>query len=115
MGYGIFDEITSRNAPADQISNIMAGNLGVSVKPADNVNISLDAWYASLAEDVITLKGNKESYLGTEIDLLVTIGLTEGLNLDLVGAYLIAGDATTLESDYDANPYEIGAQLSLSF
>ena len=41
--------------------------------------------------------------------------LVQNLNLDLVGAYLFAGDATTMNADDDANPYEVGARLSLSF
>jgi hypothetical protein len=39
----------------------------------------------------------------------------EGLNLDLVGAYLWAGDATSLDGNNEEDPYEFGAQLSLSF
>jgi hypothetical protein len=38
----------------------------------------------------------------------------DNLNLDVVAAYLFAGDATTGGSN-DANPVEIGTQLSLSF
>ena len=40
-----------------------------------------------------TLLGNSD--LGFEIDLVVTYELIDGLNLDLVGAYLFADDATT--------------------
>lgn len=114
MGYGIFDYDVSNNAPADQIGNIMAANLGVTVKPMDKLSISLDVWYAALAEDIV-VSGDEENYLGTEVDLKVTYKLVEGLTLDVVGAYLFAGDATTLGAEDDANPYEIGTRLSLSF
>lgn len=115
MGFGIFDFQTSNNAPADNITNIMAANLGFTVKPMDKLKVTLDAWYAALAEDIVTLDGNEEDYLGTEVDLVITYELVQNLNLDLVGAYLFAGDATTMNADDDANPYEVGARLSLSF
>lgn len=120
MGYGMFGDTSyanvSRNACADQISNIMAANFGVTVKPMgnDKLKITLDGWYAALAED-INVNGSEENYLGTEIDLIITYQLTKGLNLDIVGAYLIAGEATTLDSPDEADPYEIGTRLSLSF
>jgi hypothetical protein len=57
---------------------------------------------------------SEEDYLGTEIDLILTYEIVKGLKMDLVGAYLIAGDATYKGPD-SANPYEIGTRLSLSF
>lgn len=114
MGYGIFDDQVSNNSPADQISNIIAGNLGFTIKPIDDLKITLDAWYAQLAEEII-INGSEEDYLGTEIDLIITYQLVQGLNLDLVGAYLFAGEATTLDDPDEADPYEVGARLSLSF
>ncbi|MGE0083236.1 MAG: hypothetical protein AB7S75_02315 [Desulfococcaceae bacterium] len=120
MGYGIFGDTSyanvSNNACYDQISNIMAGNFGVTVKPMGNdvLKITLDGWYAALAED-ITVNGSDENYLGTEIDLIITYQLTKGLNLDIVGAYLIAGEATTMDHPDEADPYEVGTRLSLSF
>jgi len=119
MGLGKLGDVSfaqvSRNAPGDQIGNIMAGNFGVTVKPADKLKINLDVWYAAKAEDITTLKGNTESYLGTEVDLCITYQLVQGLNLDIIGAYLFAGDATTMEDPDEADPYEIGTRLSLSF
>ncbi len=127
MGYGIIDYDYSNNSPGDQISNIMAANIGVTFKPVSNVSIALDVWYAALAEDIYVLNGaqyektdapanaSKENYLGTEVDLVFSVELVQGLNLDLIGAYLFAGEATTLDSKDDANPYEIGTQLSLEF
>ncbi|GBC63815.1 hypothetical protein DENIS_4813 [Desulfonema ishimotonii] len=110
MGYGIFDNQTSANAPADAISNIMAANLGATVKPMDKLSITLDVWYAALVED----NDAGEDKLGTEVDLKVTYELVEGLNLDVVGAYLFADDGT-YAGDNDADPYEIGTRLSLKF
>ncbi|MGE0083237.1 MAG: hypothetical protein AB7S75_02320 [Desulfococcaceae bacterium] len=127
MGYGIIDYDYSNNSPGDQISNIMAANIGVTFKPVSNVSIALDVWYAALAEDIYVLNGaqygktdapansSEENYLGTEVDLVFSVELVQGLNLDIIGAYLFAGEATTLDSKNDANPYEIGTQLSLEF
>jgi len=118
MGYGILGDNyyanTSRNACADQIGDIMAANFGVTIKPVDKLKISFDVWYAALAED-ITVNGSDENYLGTEVDMVITYQLVQGLNLDIVGAYMFAGDATTLDHPDDANPYEVGTRLSLAF
>jgi hypothetical protein len=125
MGLGMFDERNtgysnnhSNNSCGDAISNIMAANIGASFSPMEKLNVGLDLWYAKLAEDIdadpITAGMQGESELGTEVDLKITYELVEGLNLDVVGAYLFAGDATYKGAN-DADPYEIGTQLSLSF
>ncbi len=110
MGYGTFDWDVSANSPADGITNIMAAGIGASVKPMDKLKLGLDVWYAQLAED--NAAGDND--LGTEVDLSASYELVENLNLDLVAAYLFAGDATYKGAN-DANPYELGAMLSLSF
>jgi hypothetical protein len=115
MGYGTFDDQVSNNAPADQIHNILAANIGVTVNPMDKLSVSLDAWYAMLAEEITLADGSTEDYLGTELDLKISYELVDNLNLSVIGAYLFAGDATTENSPNDADPYEVGAQLSLSF
>jgi hypothetical protein len=110
MGYGIFDNQFSAGSPADQISNILAANIGVGFKVSDALKITVDLWHAKLAES--DAKGN--DVLGTEIDLVLTYSLMKNLTLDVVGAYLFAGDATYGGSN-SANPYEIGTRLSFSF
>ncbi len=119
MGGGIFDNATgysnnnSRNAGGySQLTNIMAFNIGADFKATDDLSFKLDVWYAELAE---ALDDDLDEELGTEIDLVATYKLMDGLKLDLVGAYLFAGDSTTLDSPDDENPFELGAQLSLSF
>jgi hypothetical protein len=110
LGYGIFDTNVNDGC-GYQISNIMAFNLGATIKPMDKVTVNLDLWNASLVED----DANGENSLGTEVDLVVTYALLENLKLDFVAAYLFAGDVTTGKVENDANPYEIGTQLSFSF
>ena len=111
MGYGIFDANVSSGSCADQISDIMAINLGVTVKPMPKLSLTADLWYAALAED----NAAGDDVLGTEIDLIATYKLMDNLNLDVVGAYLFAGDATTNNSTDDADPYEFGTRLSFGF
>jgi hypothetical protein len=111
MGYGVFDNQVSVGSPADKVQNLIAANIGAGFKPMDKLSLTLDVWWAQLEED----DANGEDELGTEVDLRITYELVEGLNLDLVGAYLFAGDATSLDGSNDEDPYEIGAQLSLSF
>jgi hypothetical protein len=119
MGLGIFDNQASNNAPGDKITNVWALNLGTTVKPMDKLKVTLDAWYAQLVEDILVGDNlanlSEENELGFELDLVVTYEVIQNLNLDLVGAYLWAGDATTEKAPSDANPWELGARLSLAF
>lgn len=125
MGLGIFDFRAATNTPGDKISNVMAANIGATIKPMDKLSISLDGWWAQLAEERLVgsvynpvtdtyIGGEWEDDLGIEIDLVITYQLVQGLNLDIAGAYLFAGDAIYNGTD-DADPYEVGSRLSLSF
>ena len=106
MGYGIIDVDVSNGSPADQISNLMAFNAGVSFTVMEKTKLTLDVWHALLAEE----NANGDDELGTEIDFVASMPIVGDLNLDLVAAYLFAGDVTG-----DEDPIELGAQLSLSF
>ena len=112
MGLGIFDNKSIAGGPKNDISNIFAANVGVKVKPIDKWTFTADLWYAQLAES--NALGNDE--LGTEIDLKATYKVMDNLNLDLVAAYLFAGDAVAKAGKVnEEDPVEIGARLSLSF
>ncbi len=115
LGYGMIDEQLPSGTTGDYISNVMAFNIGASVKPMDKLTLGVDLWYAKLAESYYGVDGEEVDTLGTEVDLTLGYELVEGLNLDLVAAYLFAGDAVDFNQDNDANPYELGAQLSLKF
>lgn len=110
MGLGILDNQASAGAPGDAIFNTMAVNAGVTVKPMDKLTVKADVWFAQLVEKDFTANGEDE--LGTEVDLVATYNIMDNLNLDLVGAYLFAGDAT---GGGDEDPYELGTRLSFSF
>ena len=120
MGGGIFDGAvagassngTTYSGGYANITNIMAFNIGAGFKATEDLSLKLDVWYAQLVEEV---QADLDEELGTEVDLVATYKLMDGLTLDLVGAYLFAGDSVTMDSADDENPYELGAQLSLSF
>jgi hypothetical protein len=111
MGNGIFDEQISVGSTTD-ISNLWAASIGATIKPMEKLSLTGDIWYAALVEDDFT---TGETNLGVEIDLKATYQLTEGLNLDLVAAYLFADDATSVAGSNEDDPYELGARLSISF
>jgi len=119
MGLGTFDNALSAGSPGDKITNLVAFNLGATMKPMDKLKVAVDLWYAMLEDDTFgpgsTFISSGEDKLGTELDVKVSYQLVEGLNLDLIGAYLWAGDATSAAGNNDEDPYEFGAQLSLSF
>jgi hypothetical protein len=81
----------------------------------DKLKIKCDVWYAALAEDIVLPDGSEENQLGIEADVKISYQLVDGLTLDLIGAYLFAGDATTMGHSDEADPYEVGSRLSLSF
>ncbi len=114
MGLGIFDNQASAGSPGGGVSNIWAAQLGATIKPFDKLSITGDLWYAALVEKEESLTDKKP--LGFEVDLILTYQLVEGMNLDLVGAYLFADDATSNTIDKnDKDPWEIGWRTSLSF
>lgn len=106
MGWGTFDNQASGGSPGGAVTNIMALNVGTTLKPMDKLTVTADVWYAQLAED----NAAGDADLGVEIDLKATYKVLDNLNLDLIAAYLVAGDATG-----DEDPIEIGTRLSLSF
>ena len=106
MGLGVFDNNVSNGAPGDDITNIMAGNVGVTLKPIDKLKVTADVWYAALAED--DAKGNTE--LGTEFDVNVGYNIYDNLTAEAIFAYLLSGDATGNE-----DVMEGGVRFSLKF
>jgi hypothetical protein len=106
MGLGTFDNRASNGSPGNGISNIWAAQVGVKAPVGERWTLGADLWYASLVES--DEFGNDS--LGTEVDLKATYKVFDNMSLDLIGAYLFAGDATG-----DDDPVEVGARLSLKF
>lgn len=118
MGDGIIDNQTPIGAPGDKISNVIIGNFGASYKLLQDLKFSADVWYAKTAEDVyLPTINDKKDGLGTELDLVLSYTIVDNLKIDLVGAYLWAGDVITkaVDKSGNTNPYELAAQLSLAF
>jgi hypothetical protein len=106
MGLGIFDARASNGSPADNITNVWAANVGVTLNPMDKLKFDFDVWYAELAED----NAAGDSDLGLEFDGVLSYALMDNLNADFVLAYLVAGEATG-----DSDVIEGGLRLSLKF
>jgi len=122
MGGGMFDYQMPMNGTQNQlgsaISNAIIGGLGGSYKLLPDLKFSADIWMAYAADSIYMPTTNSNSdYYGTELDLKLTYTIVDNLKIDLVGAYLWAGDAITksLSATGNANPIEIGTQLSLAF
>jgi hypothetical protein len=112
MGNGRFDAQASAGSNANP-SNLWFANIGASIKPMEKLKLTGDLWYASKPEDDLV---TDEKNLGVEIDLVATYQLVEGLNIDLVGAYLFADDATAVDDNgNEDDPWEVGTRLSISF
>lgn len=106
LGYGAFDNAASNGSPADDITNIWAANVGVTVPLMDKLKLDADVWYAALAEE--NAAGDDE--LGIELDGKLTYTIMENLTAEGIFAYLISGDATG-----DEDVIEGGVRVSLKF
>lgn len=123
MGEGIIDNQAPLGAPDDKISNVYIANLGGSYKLLADLKFAADLWWANRAQDVaiatdLTRQSQRySSTLGTELDLVATYTIVDNLKLDLIGAYLWAGDCITMAVDPkgSTNPIELAAQFSLAF
>jgi len=107
LGFGALDDINpAAHTTGDDISNIWAANIGVTLKPMDKVKVDFDVWYAQLAQD--NAAGNNE--LGVEFDAKLTYTIMENLTAEPIFAYLISGDAVG-----DEDIIEAGMRISLKF
>ena len=100
--------------------NLWTASAGAAYQVLPKTKVSASYWYFATSEEVPTAgsaaKGDLQfgNQIGHEMDLYITQGIVDGLQLDLVGAYLIAGEAYTASSS-DRNVYELGARLLWSF
>jgi len=113
MGLGIFDLQAPTGAPGNHISNLSTIGVGLDLKTGDKLKWNFDLWYAMLTEKNAFGKDK----LGTELDIVLNWSLVENITMDLVFAYLAAGDAVsaTATGNNQEDPMEIGARLSFSF
>lgn len=121
-------------------SNLWTVTAGAAWQVLPSTKLAFSYWYFGTSEDVVSgpkrpgdffsqqeflndyftaqnLTKNDlqfDSEIGHEFNLGLTQKIVDGLVLDVVGAYLIAGDAYSLRSD-DQDAYEFGARLQWSF
>jgi hypothetical protein len=116
--------------------NLWTINAGAAWQVLPTTKISASYWYFGTANDVpshYSFAGNNPnnsghwsfaSDIGHEFDVVLTQKVVDNLMLDLVGAYLITGDAYRMNIDYNAdgagthftdNVYELGVRLSWAF
>ncbi len=117
-------------------SNLWTVSAGAAWQVAEKTKISASYWYFGTPEKVpVKADANKvkagvsdpfdySNSIGNEFDLYIDQGIVDGLNLTIVGAYLIANDAfcpvpATNSYKYTENladnAYEIGARLQWNF
>ena len=110
-------------------TNLWTVSGGAAWQVAEKTKLSASYWYFGTSEEVPTryIGGGKFEYsnsIGHEFDLYLDQGIVDGLNLTLVGAYLIADDAwcpvpATNSDKYTKNladnSYELGARLQWNF
>lgn len=89
--------------------------VGTTWQALETTKLTFNYYYLGTYKKVIAdERGKKDNSLGHELNLYIDQKVVDGLELRLVGAYLIADDALT-KSSTDDNIYEIGAQLLWKF
>lgn len=121
-------------------SNIWTITAGAAWQVLEKTKLSFSYWYFQTSEKVgtgrfalDTLSEQMSNDLGHEFDLYITQGIVDGLTLDIVGAFMLTGDAysrsgylSLAEGAADQvlvtpvtwgkdNVYEIGARLQWEF
>jgi len=98
-------------------TNLWTVTVGGAWQVLDKTKLSASYWYFGTSEDVISHAGSDDTAndVGHELDFYLTQGVVDGLTLDLVAAYMFAGDAYSSVSEDDDNVYELGARLQWNF
>ena len=116
-------------------SNLWTVTAGAAWQVLEKTKLSASYWYFQTSESVGTGRFNTDlsekmsNDIGHEFNLYLTQGIVDGLTLDIVGAFLLTGDAyarngyigvTTAGTPYIVqwskdNVYEVGARLQWDF
>lgn len=101
---------------ADIPSNLWALNAGVIWQALPETKVTFNYYYVATATDVLAdaATGATDDTVGHEVNLYISQGIIDKLNLTIVGAYLFADDAYTIYKD-DDDAYELGAVLQWRF
>jgi hypothetical protein len=98
--------------PGNGVENRMEFGLGADWNVNKSLKILFDYWYLALAEDA----ENGNSDIGNEFDLRAQYKIMKNLGLDLIGAYLLAGDALQRSPGVDPEDgWEAAARIKVSY
>ncbi|SMC17228.1 hypothetical protein SAMN02746041_00258 [Desulfacinum hydrothermale DSM 13146] len=126
MGFGVLDDMTPRAytgypgageyTAGGNPSNLYTLYASVDWQALEATKLHLAYYYLGTAEDVVAnaATGEKDDSVGSEVDFRLTQKVVDGLNLDVIGAYLFADDAFSGTKD-DDDAYEVGARLQWAF
>ncbi len=92
-------------------SNIKAWSINASLKPAKGLWIGAEYWNYTAAEDV-TVAGQKEDDLGTEINVMARYALNDAVSLEAAWVRRESGDAYTASKDYAGNAFTDDGDVS---
>jgi hypothetical protein len=101
---------------ADGPSNLWTISAGAAWQALPTTKLTLNYYYIKTAEDVISDLAtlDTDDTIGHEVDFYLDQQVVDGLTLRLVGAYLFADDALSVNDD-DDDIWETGAQLMWAF
>ena len=110
-GEGTLDVAVPQTSFKTDPTNYLAFNLGATYKVNKAWKLKFDYWNLNYVEDAGV---GSDTSIGNELSVKATWAMLKSLNMDIIAAYLVAGDAIEPATDSE-NPYEIGVKLSLKF
>ena len=117
MGSGVLDgntvSVSGVSLGESNVSNLTWIGGGATFAMSDKLKWKGAVYYANFTEKILSVDGTLEDEIGIEFDLGLTYQVMEGLKLDLVGAFLSAGDAFGKTDTED--PVELGARLQFDW
>jgi len=103
---------------ADIPSNLWMVNFGIAYQALEKTKLTFNYYYIGTQVDVLAnfRSGKTDNSIGHEIDFYIDQGIVDGLNLRIVGAYLIANDGyTVLPSNWESDAWKAGMVLQWHF
>jgi hypothetical protein len=107
---------------ADVPSNLWMANAAIAYQALEKTKLTFNYYYIGTQEEVISGIASRrgrsflthDDSIGHELDFYIDQGVVDGLNLRIVGAYLIANDGYTVNNS-DDDAWEAGLVLQWHF
>jgi len=109
---------------ADVPSNLWMVNAGMAYQALEKTKLTFNYYYIGTQENVLAglhsrrgrdrLFAETDDSIGHELDFYIDQGVVDGLNLRIVGAYLIANEGYTV-NNHDDDAWEAGMVLQWHF